>query len=43
MAFIDDLLVVSIVGFLILIIWAKTMKKDIIDVLRDMKDFIKGE
>ena len=40
MPFLDTTIVVSIIGFLILIIWAKAMKKDVKDVLYDIKEFL---
>ena len=40
MAFGENLLVVSIITFLVLVVWAKAMRKDIIEVLYDIKEFL---
>ncbi len=42
MSFIDTALVVSIITFIVLMIWSKLQQQKMLDTLNEIKEFIKG-
>jgi len=42
MSWVDSLLVISIIGFIILMIWSKLQQQRMLDTLNEIRDFVKG-